>query len=63
MSDIHSIEDTLGYFALAFDRYPDPTNPTSVTYSGSTVWRQGTVGDSMVTNLQKLNKKPIDPLT
>ncbi len=34
-----------------------------MTYSGSLAWTQGTVWDNTIKNLQKLNKKPVDPLT
>ena len=34
-----------------------------MSYSGSVIWSQGTIGDSVITNLGSIAKKPIDPLT
>lgn len=52
----------LELYVLATGKYPNPTNYVNITYSGSVAWLAGTFGDSVITNLAKLNKKPVDPV-
>nr|MDD3720845.1 type II secretion system protein [Candidatus Gracilibacteria bacterium] len=63
LSDINNIRKNLELFLTEKGFYPTPDNGVNITYSGSTAWIQGTVGDNVIKNLQKLNKKPTDPLT
>ncbi|NDK08216.1 prepilin-type N-terminal cleavage/methylation domain-containing protein [Candidatus Gracilibacteria bacterium] len=63
MADINSIEKSLGIYMAEKGSYPDPDGGTNITYSGGLAWTQGTVGDTMMTNLKNINKKPTDPLT
>jgi len=62
MTDIASVRDALEVFATKHGRYPDPSHPVPVTYSGGLVFTEGTIGDSIITNLETIEKKPIDPL-
>nr|MDD3720677.1 prepilin-type N-terminal cleavage/methylation domain-containing protein [Candidatus Gracilibacteria bacterium] len=63
LSDINNIRKNLELFLTEKGFYPTPDNGVNITYSGATAWIQGTVGDNVIKNLQKLNKKPTDPLT
>lgn len=61
-TDLSNIKKSLELFAVEKGIYPPPSNGTPMTFSGGTVWTQGSFGDSVFTNLGKLNKKPTDPL-
>ena len=48
-------------------QYPDPDDAFFVTYSGGTVWKQGTAGSGMVQKMTSIahggiGQKPSDPL-
>ena len=47
--------------------YPAPSGAISVTFSGATIWNQGTAGDSVIAGISnggvKISKKPVDPLS
>ncbi|MFA5916951.1 MAG: prepilin-type N-terminal cleavage/methylation domain-containing protein [Candidatus Gracilibacteria bacterium] len=63
IADLNSIKKNLELFITDKGFYPTPDNVTNITYSGAIAWSQGTVGDNVITNLARLNKKPTDPLT
>jgi hypothetical protein len=62
ISDVNNIENSMEYFAIPSGIYPDPSWLVEITYSWSEIWSQWTVWDSVITNLWRLNKKPVDPL-
>lgn len=63
MSDIKNIKTSLELLQQNTWKYPNPDNWENVTYSWWTVWTQWVVWDQVVTNLDKLSNKPLDPLT
>ena len=67
VADITSISKSLEIFSVKTGYYPDPSNPFLATYSWGVIWKQGTLGDSVITTLSagwaRISKKPTDPLT
>ncbi|MDP2091024.1 MAG: InlB B-repeat-containing protein [Candidatus Gracilibacteria bacterium] len=63
LSDMSMIKTGLELYEIESGKYPEPTNGVNITYSGAIVWTQGTFGESTEANVDKLNKKPTDPLT
>jgi prepilin-type N-terminal cleavage/methylation domain-containing protein len=63
VSDIRSMEISLELFQIDSWIYPEPTKWVAITYLWAEVWTQGTLWNSVIKNLQKLNKIPLDPLT
>ncbi|MDP2090123.1 MAG: FISUMP domain-containing protein [Candidatus Gracilibacteria bacterium] len=63
VSDLGAMKTALELFQLDAGNYPKPTGLVSITYSGATVWNQGTFGETVFANLGKLDKIPKDPLT
>ncbi|MDD3302709.1 MAG: type II secretion system protein [Candidatus Gracilibacteria bacterium] len=63
IADINSVKKSLELFITKTGFYPDPDNAGTITYNGAIVWKEGTLGDTVTRNLEKLDKKVIDPLT
>lgn len=63
ISDISVMKSSLELFYLDAGKYPFSTDSFTVTYSWSNVWNQGTYGESVFTNTDKLDAIPTDPLT
>ncbi len=63
VTDLSTIRSSLELYNLDAGKYPLPTNWVSVTYSGSTVWKQWTFWETVYANLSKLDKIPKDALT
>ena len=63
ISDLGVMRSALELTYLDTSKYPLPTDNFTVTYSGSKVWYQGTFGESVLTNVSKVDKVPKDPLT
>ncbi|MDD3302399.1 MAG: InlB B-repeat-containing protein [Candidatus Gracilibacteria bacterium] len=63
IADTNTIKKNLGIFVVETGFYPNPDNSVSILYSGATLWNQGTVGDTVIRNIENINKKPTDPLT
>ncbi|MDD2871007.1 MAG: prepilin-type N-terminal cleavage/methylation domain-containing protein [Candidatus Gracilibacteria bacterium] len=63
ISDLSSMKTSLEVFHLDAGKYPVPTNGVDITYSGGVVWTQGSFGESVFSNVNKLDKIPTDPLT
>ncbi|MFA5917869.1 MAG: two-component regulator propeller domain-containing protein [Candidatus Gracilibacteria bacterium] len=61
-SDMKGIQTALGIYTIEKGKYPEPTNAVNITYSGATVWSQGTFGYQTFTNVRVINKIPLDPL-
>ena len=62
ITDIKTIKLWLELFHLNVWKYPKPTNSTWVTYWTWIVWNQWTFWDSVIVNVSKINRKPVDPL-
>ena len=63
VSDLSNIRTSLDLFQLDAWKYPLPTEHFEVTHSWSEVWKQGIFWESTFTNIKKLDKIPVDPLT
>ena len=65
VSDLTNISKALELTKVKTGYYPTPSSSTGITFSGGTVWNQGTVGDSVMNILNaagfKFSKKPTDP--
>ena len=48
VSDLTNISKALEIAYVKTGSYPDPENFSSVTYSGGTLWKQGTLGESII---------------
>lgn len=62
IADINNINKALTFYVSERGTYPVPSNAQNISYSWATLWKQGTIGDSVIANLGTLNKKPVDPL-
>ncbi|PID86342.1 hypothetical protein CSB08_01105 [Candidatus Gracilibacteria bacterium] len=62
ITDMKSIKSSLESYYFDTGFYPEPSNSKNIIYDGVTVWKQGTFGDSVFTNVRVLNSLPIDPL-
>lgn len=63
VSDLTNMKKVLELWILQSGNYPEPTNGTWVTFSGSyTLWNQWTFWESVFKTVWKLEKKPVDPL-
>ncbi len=63
IADINLLKKNLEIFITEKWFYPAPDNGTNITYDGWLAWTQWTVWDNVITNLARINKKPVDPLT
>ncbi len=63
ISDMTNIEKALRFHAAQFWGYPAPDNNQWISYSWWLVWTQWVFWDDLVVKLQRINKKPVDPLT
>jgi len=61
--DISSIKTSLELFQLDAWKYPLPTDGVNITYSWWVVWKQWTFWKTVFSNVDRLDKKPTDPLT
>ena len=62
-SDIDNIRSSLELYSVSTWKFPDPSWSISITYSWAEIWSQWTIWDSVIKNLQRLSKKPLDPLS
>jgi len=63
LSDISTMKSWLELFSLDAWKYPIPSEWTMITYSWSLAWTQWYFWGEVVTNLDKLDKVLLDPLT
>lgn len=64
ISDISSMKTSLELFYLDGGKYPETTNWTQITYSGSlNAWKQWIFWEDTFANVGKLDQIPTDPLT
>jgi type II secretory pathway pseudopilin PulG len=65
ISGIASLTKAMEVAKVKTGYYPAPSSSTGATFSGGTVWNQGTIGDSVMTVLNfagySISKKPTDP--
>ncbi|MDD2891988.1 MAG: prepilin-type N-terminal cleavage/methylation domain-containing protein [Candidatus Gracilibacteria bacterium] len=66
VSDLTNLSKSLDVVSIKSGSYPTPDNSFLVTYSGGTIWTQGTIGSSVMNTIGaiglNMNKKPTDPL-
>lgn len=62
ISDLSNVVTSMELYELEAWKYPNPLNWKNVTYSWVTIWNQWSLGESVYTNLSKLDKIPKDPL-
>jgi len=62
-SNLKDIETSFDVFAISHAKYPQPSNPVAISYSGVTVWEQWTIWESVISQLEQFNEIPLDPLT
>ncbi|MDD2871274.1 MAG: prepilin-type N-terminal cleavage/methylation domain-containing protein [Candidatus Gracilibacteria bacterium] len=63
ISDLSSMKSSLELFNIDAGKYPLPSDVTEITYSGAVAWSQGTFGETVFSNVDKLDKIPTDPQT
>ncbi|MDD3302893.1 MAG: InlB B-repeat-containing protein [Candidatus Gracilibacteria bacterium] len=63
IADINHVEKSLGLFVVNTGFYPNPDKSKDITYMGGTAWIEGTLGDTVLKNIDKVSKTPLDPLT
>ena len=63
VTDMKSMKTWLELYYLQTSKYAIPTWWIPVTYSWWTVWTQWTFWESVMSNVLKINRKPVDPLT
>jgi hypothetical protein len=59
---LKSISQALEIFYNEKGYYPEPSSTIAVTYSGTTLWKQGKFDDQLFRIVSKISKKPLDPL-
>jgi len=62
-SDLNTIAKSLDFYKISSGRFPDPTDPINITFSGSLVWQQWTFWDDTRRVSQRISEVPTDPLT
>ncbi len=63
VADIQTMESGLKISQATRWVYPSPSDAFTVTYSGSTAWRQWSFWESTLNNIGNLSNIPVDPLT
>lgn len=63
ISDMSKISSSLELFNIDAWKYPDPTEAQPVTYSWWLAWYQWIFWNATFTNVSRLDKVPVDPLT
>jgi prepilin-type N-terminal cleavage/methylation domain-containing protein len=63
IADITNIAKVVELTKLETGSFPAVTNPTNITFSGATIWRQGGFGTASHVDARRLSEIPTDPLT
>jgi prepilin-type N-terminal cleavage/methylation domain-containing protein len=63
VSDLQSITKVIELYKLQEWFYPPVSNPINVTFSGSTIWQQGSFWDETRKFAKRISEVPVDPLT
>ncbi|USN58646.1 MAG: hypothetical protein H6767_00555 [Candidatus Peribacteria bacterium] len=61
--DVKTMATSLDLFDLQTGFFPTPTDAVPISFSGQTAWLQGTFGESVFRNVERLSFIPLDPLT
>lgn len=61
VQDLSSISKSLDLYLNEKDTLPPPSNGAGITFTGMTVWTQGTFGDSVLDEVKNPKKLPVDP--
>lgn len=61
LSDIKSIQTSLNLHVTREDLYPEPTNPTTITYAWEVMWTQWVFGDDTIKKVKTISEAPEDP--
>ena len=62
IQDISTIDKSLELSRIDNSIYPVPSDYNDINYSGTTVWKQGTFGDSIIKYTSRIIEKPLDAL-
>ncbi|MDA9129089.1 fibrinogen-like YCDxxxxGGGW domain-containing protein [Candidatus Gracilibacteria bacterium] len=63
IADVTQISIALDVHSTNTGSFPEPSNPTNITYSGALAWTQGTFGMSVLQELRNMGQDvPVDPL-
>ena len=64
ISDMSRIKSSLELFSVETGKYPEPTDFTAITYSGTlSAWDQWEFWEQTFRNVNRLDKIPVDPVT
>ena len=64
ISDMSRIKSSLELFSVETGKYPEPTDFTAITYSGTlSAWDQWEFWEQTFRNVDRLDKIPVDPVT
>ena len=63
IADINHVEKSLWLFVVNTWFYPNPDKSKDITYWGWTAWIEWTLWDTVLKNIDKVSKTPLDPLT
>ncbi|MDD2871019.1 MAG: prepilin-type N-terminal cleavage/methylation domain-containing protein [Candidatus Gracilibacteria bacterium] len=64
ITDVSTMKTGLELFFVDGGKYPTPVSSSKIVYSGSLeIWSQGLFGESLLSNIGRINKIPVDPIT
>lgn len=58
-----NITKTIEIYRTKNSDFPSITNPINITFSGATIWQQGTFGDEAIIETRSMGQVPLDPVT
>lgn len=61
-NDASSLHKALEFYYLKASQYPDPDNYFNVTYSGTLLWKQWIIWETVIESLNTVIDTPMDPL-
>lgn len=62
ISDLKTIEKSMGLLETEWTRFPIPNNPINITYSGGLAWQQWTLWTWAIQSLRRVSNIPKDPV-
>ena len=62
ISDVELINRAMDVYYVDYRNYPEPSDYTSIAFTWTELWQQGTVWKSVIINLKSLSKELSDPL-
>lgn len=63
ISDLNNITKVIELYKIQTWNYPPVTNPINISFSGSTIWMQGSFWEETRWFARRISEVPIDPLT